>query len=275
MSGFEPRVADHARLRRSATQGSCRRAAPRLARAGMMPYRRTAQAGRCHRRHVRQRRSRARRDRHGHARRRRPVYAFGHPMYNLGPTEFPMTRAYVYTVLPSLFSSIKLSTTGEIDRHVSPGSRDRDCRPARGRPAMIPVTHDARRRTAARKRTFNFSVVSDQMFTPLMTYAALVNTLTSYERQFGTATYALQRHGEAEGPRRAHLRQYLRGREPPSNAVDVCRRADHRADGQRLRDGGHRAARPDDHLDRAAADRDARARLDRRSAAARRAHECR
>src|SRR5262249_29984572 len=24
------------------------------------------------------------------------VYAFGHPLYNLGPTEFPMTRAYVY-----------------------------------------------------------------------------------------------------------------------------------------------------------------------------------
>ena len=35
-------------------------------------------------------------------------------MYNLGPTEFPMTRAYVYTVLPSLFSSMKLSTTGEV-----------------------------------------------------------------------------------------------------------------------------------------------------------------
>ena len=42
------------------------------------------------------------------------VYAFGHPMYNLGPTAFPMTRAYVYTVLPSLFSSTKLSTTGEV-----------------------------------------------------------------------------------------------------------------------------------------------------------------
>ena len=26
------------------------------------------------------------------------VYAFGHPFYNLGPTEFPMTRAYVYTI---------------------------------------------------------------------------------------------------------------------------------------------------------------------------------
>src|SRR5438128_232802 len=42
------------------------------------------------------------------------VYAFGHPMYNLGPTEYPMTRAYVYTVLPSLFSSMKLSSTGQI-----------------------------------------------------------------------------------------------------------------------------------------------------------------
>src|SRR5689334_11880039 len=42
------------------------------------------------------------------------VYAFGHPLYNLGPTAFPMTRAYVYTVLPSLASSMKLSTTGEV-----------------------------------------------------------------------------------------------------------------------------------------------------------------
>ena len=42
------------------------------------------------------------------------VYAFGHPLYNLGPTAFPMTRAYVYTVLPSLASSMKVSTTGEI-----------------------------------------------------------------------------------------------------------------------------------------------------------------
>src|SRR6478609_4372238 len=42
------------------------------------------------------------------------VYAFGHPLYNLGPTEFPMTRAYVYTVIPSLAASMKLSTTGEV-----------------------------------------------------------------------------------------------------------------------------------------------------------------
>src|SRR5205085_4533370 len=68
------------------------------------------------------------------------VYAFGHPMYNLGPTEFPMTRAYVYTVLPSLASSLKVSTTGEIigsflqDRAVAIAGK---LGPG---PKMIPVT---------------------------------------------------------------------------------------------------------------------------------------
>ena len=41
------------------------------------------------------------------------VYAFGHPFFNLGPAEFPMTRAYVYTMLPSLMSSFKISSMGE------------------------------------------------------------------------------------------------------------------------------------------------------------------
>src|SRR6187397_3677123 len=68
------------------------------------------------------------------------VYAFGHPMYNLGPTEFPMTRAYVYTVLPSLFSSTKLSTTSEV---IGTLLQDRATTIA-GKlgpgPALIPVT---------------------------------------------------------------------------------------------------------------------------------------
>ena len=40
--------------------------------------------------------------------------------------------------------------------------------------------------------TFHFGVVKDQLFTPLMTYAALLNTLTSYERQYGATTYAVE-----------------------------------------------------------------------------------
>jgi SpoIVB peptidase S55 len=119
------------------------------------------------------------------------VYAFGHPLYNLGPTEFPMTRAYVYTVLPSLFSSFKLSTTGDV---IGTFLQDRATTIA-GRlgpgPRMIPVTLNLTQASGS-QRTFNFEVVNDQLFTPLMTYAALLNTLSSYERQFGAATFSVR-----------------------------------------------------------------------------------
>jgi hypothetical protein len=119
------------------------------------------------------------------------VFAFGHPMYNLGPTAFPMTRAYVYTVLPSLFSSSKLSTTGEV---IGTLLQDRATAIA-GRlgpgPKLIPITLNLESERG-QKRTFHFGVVKDQLFTPLMTYSALLNTLVSYERQFGTATYGVK-----------------------------------------------------------------------------------
>jgi hypothetical protein len=41
-------------------------------------------------------------------------------------------------------------------------------------------------------RTFHFGVVKDQLLGPLMSYTAILNTLISYERQVGTATYAVQ-----------------------------------------------------------------------------------
>ena len=139
------------------------------------------------------------------------VYAFGHPMYNLGPIEFPMTRAYVYTVLPSLFSSAKLSSTGEVigvfnrDRATAIAGKLGPC------PSLLPITMslDADR---GGSRSFRFNAVKDQLFGPLMTYTALVNTLTSQERQFGTSTYSVQETA-AEESRGHHLRQHVRGRE--------------------------------------------------------------
>jgi hypothetical protein len=113
-------------------------------------------------------------------------------MYNLGPIAFPMTRAYVYTVLPSLFSSVKLSSTNEV---IGTFTQDRATAIA-GRlgsgPNLLPVTLTLEADRGALKRTFKFEVVRDQLFTPLMTYTALVNTLGSYERQFGSSTYAVE-----------------------------------------------------------------------------------
>ncbi len=119
------------------------------------------------------------------------VFAFGHPFYNLGPTEFPMTRAFVYTLLPSLASSSKISTTGEI---IGTFQQDRSTAIAGtlGRqPHTIPmnITLETGR---GLKKQFHYEVVNDQMFTPLLTYVSILNTLSSYERDFGAVTYSVK-----------------------------------------------------------------------------------
>jgi hypothetical protein len=129
------------------------------------------------------------------------VYAFGHPFYNLGPTQFPMTRAYVYTLLPSLTASMKISTTGET---IGTFRQDRATAIAgtlgKG-PDLIPVNISLATERGL-KKSFRFQVVNDQLFTPLLTYVSIVNTLSQYEREYGAATFAVKgkalvrRHGE-------------------------------------------------------------------------------
>jgi hypothetical protein len=119
------------------------------------------------------------------------VYGFGHPMYNLGPTAFPLTDATVHVVLPSLLASVKLASFGEV---VGTVQQDRATAVA-GRlgagPPLIPmsITLNSDR---APTRTFTFSVVKDPTFTPLLTYLTIANVLTGYERGAGPASFTVR-----------------------------------------------------------------------------------
>ena len=129
------------------------------------------------------------------------VYAFGHPFYNLGPTEFPMTRAYVYTVLPSLLTSFKISTMGET---IGTMSQDRATAIAGSLgpgPKLIPmrVTLTRDGQPASSSRTFNYHLVNDQLFSPLLAYVAMFNTLGAYERQFGATTFSVKSRARIKG----------------------------------------------------------------------------
>ena len=119
------------------------------------------------------------------------VYAFGHPFYGLGPTQFPMTRAYVHTILPSLFSSSKLASTGEIIGTVQQDRATAIAGTLGAGPALIPINLKLTSDRGTTK-TFKMSVVNDQLFTPLLAYVSILNTLSSYERQNGAASYAVR-----------------------------------------------------------------------------------
>jgi hypothetical protein len=134
------------------------------------------------------------------------VYAFGHPLYNLGPAEFPLTRAHVHLMLPSLMTSFKISSMGET---IGTLQQDRATAIAgtlgKG-PALVPMTVTLKSERAGGSspttRTVTMHLVRDQLFTPLLAYVAMFNTLGAYERQYGAATMAvhsrtrLQGHGD-------------------------------------------------------------------------------
>src|SRR3984893_13325430 len=119
------------------------------------------------------------------------IYAFGHPFYNLGPIQFPMTKAYVHALLPSLTASMKIATTGDVIGTVSQDRAPTIARTLGAASAMIPVKLSLQSDRGF-KKSFEFQVVNDQMFTPLFTYAAILSTLGSYERETGAASFNIK-----------------------------------------------------------------------------------
>jgi len=130
------------------------------------------------------------------------VYAFGHPFYGLGPTAFPLTRAHVHVVLPSLSSSMKIASTGEIIGTVLQDRATTIAGTLGAGPSLIPITLNLNSERGT-KKTFKMAMVRDQLFTPLLAYLSVLNTLTSYERENGVASYAV--HGSAQIKNHASL----------------------------------------------------------------------
>ena len=126
------------------------------------------------------------------------VYAFGHPFFNLGPTEFPMTRAWVQTLLPSLNVSQKMAAIGNVVGVVRQDRSTAIAGTLGAGPALVPVTLTLQSDRAP-ARTFRFEIVKDQLFTPLLTFASIANTLQAYEREFGVATFTVRGTAQVRG----------------------------------------------------------------------------
>ena len=145
------------------------------------------------------------------------VYAFGHPFYNLGPTQFPMKKAYVYSVFPSLYQSWKISTAGE---PVGTVEQDRNTAIA-GRigkaPRMIPV--DVRLTTSrGQERRFAFRIVEDELFSPVLTYVSLASVLQANERAFGTSSIRLDARLSVTGRPDIRLEDFFTEEQPATQA---------------------------------------------------------
>jgi hypothetical protein len=146
------------------------------------------------------------------------VYAFGHPFFNLGPTQFPMKKAYVYSVFPSLYQSWKISVPGE---GVGTIEQDRSTAIA-GRlgppPRMIPV--DVKLGTSrGQEHAYSLRIVEDELFSPLLAYISLASVLQSNERAFGTSTIRLRARLVLTGQREIRLDDLFTEDQPVQQAA--------------------------------------------------------
>lgn len=147
------------------------------------------------------------------------VYAFGHPFYNLGPTQFPMKKAYVYSVFPSLYQSWKISTAAA--EPVGTIEQDRVTAIA-GRlgktPRMIPV--EVKLATSrGQQRRFSFRMVEDELFSPVLAFVSLASVLQANERAFGTSTVRVEARLSLSGQREVRVEDLFTEQQPSIQAA--------------------------------------------------------
>jgi len=148
------------------------------------------------------------------------VYAFGHPFYNLGPTQFPLKKAWVHAIFPSLQVSWKIASALD-----AVGTLDQDRTSAvSGRlgplPRMMGVVVRLRSSRSS-ERVFRFRVVEDELLTPLVTYVSLLSVLQGHERAFGAATLRIEAQLSLAGGREVRVEDVLASEQPAQQAAAV------------------------------------------------------
>ena len=120
------------------------------------------------------------------------VYAFGHPFYNLGRAQMPMTRARVTTLLPSLAISSRLATIGPVIGTIDQ-DRSTGIYGSLGEgPELIPVTLSLSAADRRLDERFEFEIIDDPLFTPVLTLTGVLNTLLSWTRDVApSSTYEI------------------------------------------------------------------------------------
>ena len=158
------------------------------------------------------------------------VYAFGHPFFNLGPAAVPDDARVRLHDAPQPDVSFKISSHGRGDRDDAAGSRDGDRGNAgqgtgAGADDRSPSTRPAtatRSRSAARS---SCNLVNDQLFTPLLAYVSLFNTLGALRAPVRRRDVRGEEPRAAQGARRPDARGRVRRREPDPRRLDGGRRA--------------------------------------------------
>lgn len=105
------------------------------------------------------------------------VYGFGHPMFSLGPCEFPMMTGYIHTVYPRSSVSMKmaspLKTVGVLDTDVSTAVSGR----VGPKPDMLPMSIKVKVGRYSEIKDYHVQIVREPSLLPTMVMSILTNAI--------------------------------------------------------------------------------------------------
>jgi hypothetical protein len=134
------------------------------------------------------------------------VYAFGHPFLDMGEVSFPMAKAEIIGVMPSLASSFKFANSGEI---VGSFQQDRSVgiMGIIGQKAdMIPI--DVSVEGSGPTQSYHVSIVRHPILSPLILAMAADSVVANAQRAAGERTVLLESDIKLKGfDQPIHLRE--------------------------------------------------------------------
>ncbi|MCX6565343.1 MAG: hypothetical protein NTW38_02800 [Candidatus Aminicenantes bacterium] len=119
------------------------------------------------------------------------VFAFGHPLYNLGPVEYGMAKADIIAVVPAYDSSFKLGSVGNL---IGTFVQDRmsGAYGEIGRvPKLVPLNLTLTSESGP-AREFHLKLAVDKILTPLLVNMTISTLLGAEDRSIGDLTLELR-----------------------------------------------------------------------------------
>ncbi len=119
------------------------------------------------------------------------VYAFGHPLYNLGPVEYGMARAEILAVVPTLDSSFKIGSVGNVIGTVVQDRTAGAYGEIGRQPKLVPLNLTLTPENGP-AREFRLKIDTDKLLTPLLVNMAVAALLDSEGRSLGDLSLELR-----------------------------------------------------------------------------------
>jgi hypothetical protein len=137
------------------------------------------------------------------------ILAFGHPFFNMGPVDMPMSQGEILMVLSSAFQPNKMGNATDIVGALKQDRHSGIMGVLGAESPMIPVNVKIRtmgeKGTVAKEKTLRYNIFTHQKWTPFLSMMTLFNSISGINDFSDEMTYRLNGQVEFEGHQKLKL----------------------------------------------------------------------